>query len=180
MKYILPILATMLLSIAACKKEDTTEANNIRFCPSIYAQYSYENNGDTAYCFVPNVFSANGDGNNDAFAVFSYNVDSILTTIKDGNTIVYQTDTMGAFWFGHVNGEVTYKVFDYTVTGKDLFGNAFNLTGTISVLPSDGDINFEWMKGKVNCDSCQYGAQWDGMKYDPTLPTNEFMVDDCE
>ncbi|MBS1612916.1 MAG: gliding motility-associated C-terminal domain-containing protein [Bacteroidetes bacterium] len=178
MKHLLPILAALLFSLAACKKDES--ADTIRFCPNIYAQYSYENNGDTAYCFVPNVFSANGDGNNDAFQIGQYNIDSASITIKDGNTVVYQTDTMWASWYGHVNGEVSYKVFDYTVSGVDIYGNAFNLTGTVSVLSGDGDINFQWMNGTVNCDSCRYGSQWDGMKYNPTLPTNEFMVDDCE
>jgi hypothetical protein len=178
MKYLLPIMAMLLLSIAACKKEES--ADTIRFCPNIYAQYSYENNGDTAYCFVPNVFSANGDGNNDIFVVFPYNIDSASVTVKDGNIIVYQTDTMWDQWYGDVNGEITYKVFDYVVSGKDIYGNTFNLTGTVSVLPSDGQVGFDWMNGKVNCDSCRYGAQWDGRKYNPDLPTNEYMADDCE
>ena len=175
MKKILLLILVALLSIAACKKEDNTEEDNIRFCPNIYAQYSYENNGDTAYCYVPNAFTVNGDGNNDLFGVYTYNVDSVYVAIKDGNTIVYQTDVW-AEWDGRVNGQITYKVFDYIVSGKDIYGNVFNLTDTLSIIASAGDINYQWMNGTVNIASCRFGAQWDAMRYNPHLPTNEFFV----
>ena len=179
MKQLLPILTALLLSVAACKKEESTDT--IRFCPNIYAQYSYENNGDTAYCWVPNMFSPDGNGLNEHFFACGYNINPTGNIIvKKGNVTVYQNDSiLGYFesgWDGYSNGvKMADGNYDYTINGADIYGHSFTLTGTISLVDSIFWNVDDWMTNSVNCDSCRTVAQWDGRIYNPILPTGEFL-----
>ncbi|MBS1612917.1 MAG: gliding motility-associated C-terminal domain-containing protein [Bacteroidetes bacterium] len=156
MKHLLPVLAALLLSLAACKKDES--ADTIRFCPNTYSQYSYENNGDTAYCWVPNVFTPDGDGIDDMFGVSTFYVSNINVVVKDGNTVVYQATGLSDRWDGKVNGEdAAQKNYDYTVSATDDFGHSFTLTGKLSLLRIAFN-NTDQIAGKVSCDSCRFNS----------------------
>lgn len=154
MKYLLPIMGMLVLSIAACKKEES--ADTIRFCPNTYSQYSYGNNGDTAYCWVPNVFTPDADGFDDMFGISTFFVANINVTVKDGNTVVYQGNGLSDRWDGKINGEdAPQKNYDYNVTGNDDFGHSFSLSGKLSLLRIAFN-NTDEIAGKVQCDSCRF------------------------
>lgn len=183
MKQLLYVAIVLITILSACQPEETNEPQAIyRLCPNVNAMYYYGNSGDTARCYVPNAITPNGDGDNELFRVHGYNINILGSiVVKDGSTVVYQNDsiygehyTFG--WDGKVNGLAsTRKNYDYTINGTDIFGHSFTLNGIVSVLDSVNVPGAQWVNFKVNCDACQFDAQWDGFRYDSTISTNEYL-----
>jgi gliding motility-associated-like protein len=192
MKYFTLFFLAFLLCVASCKKEepDGRSSSVMRFCATHNPMYTTQITLqappfgiDTITIYVPSIFSPNGDGSNDYFAIFGaiYYLTTLQFTIRDSaNTVVFTGDSAIATWDGMINGvrapETTYFV---SVNGMFYDGQTFNLQGSLSVLycfdPGANCTNPVYYN--VNCDTCMWGAQWDGSKYNPILPSNEFLID---
>ena len=75
---------------------------------------------------MPNVFSPNGDGNNDAFVPLKYfGTKAYLTIFNRWGQLVYSTTNLGAGWNGHLSGnpapEGTYFWMVDPVSGASNF-----------------------------------------------------------
>jgi gliding motility-associated-like protein len=72
---------------------------------------------------MPNIFTPNGDGNNDVFFVRLENAVSVEMTIVNrwGNTVALISG-LNSFWDGKINGNMADEgvyFYKYTATGLD-------------------------------------------------------------
>lgn len=182
MRYILYTAIALLTTLSACQPEETDEPQTEILCQNFQPDYVYANNGDTARCWVPNSFTPNQNGINEFFCAYGYNIQyGGSMVVRDGSVIVYQNDTIIGNnhygWDGKINGQKSpRKNYYYAITGTDVFGHSFTLNGEVSVIDSIGITGITWTDVKVNCDTCTFGAQWDGRMYNSTMPPNEFFV----
>jgi len=93
--------------------------------------------------YIPNIFSPNGDGDNDWFTVYGNesisNVKSLLIYSRWGDLVFEATDfppneeEMG--WDGFYRSDSGHgNVYVYVIEAEDRFGNIFNETGPITVV----------------------------------------------
>jgi gliding motility-associated-like protein len=81
---------------------------------------------------VPNIFTPNGDLNNDVFRLTTTNATDIIIRINNrwGNT-VYEGSGLDPFWDGKINGTIANEgvyFLQYTVKGlqgKEITGQGF-------------------------------------------------------
>jgi gliding motility-associated-like protein len=88
------------------------------------------------YVYVPNLFSPNGDGNNDVIAVISKGVETLRFSIYNrwGNKVFETTDIQQG-WNGEYKGIAQNSaVFIYTLTGTFRNGELFEFTGDVSLI----------------------------------------------
>ncbi len=88
------------------------------------------------YVYVPNLFSPNGDGNNDVIAVISKGVETLRFSIYNrwGNKVFETTDIQQG-WNGEYKGIAQNSaVFIYILTGTFLNGESFEFTGDVSLI----------------------------------------------
>jgi gliding motility-associated-like protein len=90
---------------------------------------------DTCPIFVPNAFSPNGDGVNDAFCVYSDCIESMTLRIFDRwGALLFQTNEVGACWDGKLQGrEMMQGVYVYLMEGMAQ-GRAFLRSGEITLV----------------------------------------------
>ena len=107
-----------------CKSGDTTIVNG---------------SSDECYIthiFIPNIFSPNGDGNNDAFQVYGAGIKNIEIHIFDRWGIeVFSATTLNEKWDGTYKGKfLDPAVFTYYITVEFYNGDLKNFTGTVTLV----------------------------------------------
>jgi len=107
-----------------CKSGDTTIVNG---------------SSDECYIthiFIPNIFSPNGDGNNDAFQVYGAGIKNIEIHIFDRWGIeVFSATTLNEKWDGTYKGKLLDPaVFTYYITVEFYNGDLKNFTGTVTLV----------------------------------------------
>jgi hypothetical protein len=180
LKYILSSLFAICCFITACKKDNTNQQQApFRLCEKYNPEYVYINGSDTAICFIPNCFTPNGDGINDAFEVFGRNIQSATITVSYGQTVLWHTDSAMAKWWFAFPDSLTDAEKNYSVslTGIDSFGNSFSLSGVVGLLNYNPYGPLTAHPHHVNCDTCAFPCQWDGDSFRSIYPTNEFYPD---
>jgi hypothetical protein len=123
--------------------------------------------GDTLnpVIYVPTIFTPNGNGVNDRFAVYGTNFALFHLVVKDGGTVVFDTNDPGLSWDGVVNGAIpACSNFNYTVDVTFTNGETAHVEGEVTLFNSTcpEDLNF-----------CRFGSQFDGVGYDHNLPIGE-------
>lgn len=86
--------------------------------------------------FVPNVFTPNGDGNNDVFMVFGKNLGKVnLMVFNRWGEKVFESNNQYAGWDGTYKGEMqNTNVFVYQVTATYLDGSTYATNGTVTLV----------------------------------------------
>ena len=132
------------LSCADCREPVVTPAQDVSYTLAVT-----DSNGcvvtdeitvvvKTEYeVFMPNVFSPNGDGNNDLFIPIDFG--GVRTgTLKIFNRwggMVYDSKDFNAGWDGTFRGkQVIPAVYVYYITGEFLDGNVFDATGSVTLV----------------------------------------------
>ena len=142
--------------------------------------------------FLPNIFTPNGDGNNDYYQLFhdtfsSYSNFSIEIKSKLGKK-VFESNDPNFKWDGTNNGkQVKEDVYNVCIEGHQTEVLVFDSSGVPITqihsrnFHSDGPVTLHRMAaGKYDGDCvvdfshCQFGSQWDGSAFTSLLPTNEF------
>lgn len=120
---------------------------------------------------VPNIFSPNGDGNNDWFGLIhdSVPVTNFSITIKRGASIVFVSNEVDKQWApgsSRVEGVYCYEIkFDRN-------GQHYHHKGTVTAFGFD----YSTLTGEVcikHFDNCLFPSHWYGYAFDPLLPNNE-------
>lgn len=86
--------------------------------------------------FVANVFSPNGDGNNDVLHVLGTGIDELRFTVYSRwGEKVFESSSVNAGWDGTFKGEpMNVGVFVYFVSGKFKNGEEINKNGNVTLL----------------------------------------------
>jgi gliding motility-associated-like protein len=76
----------------------------------------------TSFIYIPNTFTPNGDGKNEIFQVYSYNVSSVVGQIYNRwGVMLYEWDSVEGGWDGRVDGNaVQNDTYVYRVVTTDL------------------------------------------------------------
>ena len=163
---LIKILSLSLLTFtlgAACNKDDTS-------CPGSKTEFTVGN----GKIYVPNIFTSNGDGINDAFFVFS---DTNVVSIKDfkikngkGNTI-FESENEQTLTFNSSLWDIeAYEGrFSYSFEANSKDGTTSTVSGHALSFPGDE---------KLDCDGCQFGTQHDGYgRFNDGFPALETDID---
>jgi gliding motility-associated-like protein len=91
---------------------------------------------DKPYVFFPNVFSPNGDGNNDVLKVESVVVDEVYFVIYNRwGEKVFEGNSVDSAWDGTHNGEpVSSDVYGYYLQARCVNGKVYEEKGNVTVL----------------------------------------------
>jgi gliding motility-associated-like protein len=86
--------------------------------------------------FVPNIFSPNGDGNNDVLFIKGSNLNEFnLMVYNRWGELVYQSEDQSEGWDGTQNGKpLNNAVFVYVITYNDINGNEQVLNGNVTLM----------------------------------------------
>ncbi|MBL4704198.1 MAG: gliding motility-associated C-terminal domain-containing protein [Flavobacteriales bacterium] len=112
---------------------------------------------------LPNIFSPNGDGVNDAFGPTSCcGITDFELKIKKGRKLIFESNSPEATWGGTIAGKgVKDGVYDYTVKAT-VDGTTIDESGTITVITnSDKGYTID------NCQACKWDTADDIM--DPCI-----------
>ena len=165
MKKLLPLLLFLIL-ISACRK------------------YRIEHTGckEDAFIegglFMPNIFTPSGDGINDRliFHHGSIEISNFSIKIKNAASIkVFETSDPNFEWDGWCVGGKKCKldVYKYEMC-FDASGKHYHIVKRI-VIDYTGDKSNGPNACPAQFNNCAFSAQWDGARYNPQLPTNEFF-----
>lgn len=87
---------------------------------------------------IPNSFTPNGDGLNDEFTIYAKGIadeDFLLQIFDRLGALVFETNDINDSWDGIINSDITASnVFIFVLDYKDLLGETFHKTGTVTVL----------------------------------------------
>lgn len=89
------------------------------------------------YYQVPNVFTPNGDGNNDNFVITNSGMKTLRCNIYDRwGVLVYEWDTTTGNWDGKTNNgkEAVDGVYYYTLFMEDFSGKVYDLNGFVHLI----------------------------------------------
>ena len=91
---------------------------------------------DRPYVFFPNVFSPNGDGNNDVLKVESVVIDEVYFVIYNRwGEKVFEGNSVESAWDGTHNGEpVSSDVYGYYLQARCVNGKVYEEKGNVTVL----------------------------------------------
>ena len=192
MKKYFVAIASVCLLLASCMKDTMQVATIQQLCPGYNAVFIEHHGNDSAMFWIPNCF-APGDSTspNDSLVAFEKNLAQVIVTIKDSlnNTVmVYGNHTFQnpgfsnhTVWYGNYYGlPAAEKCYSLKVTGTTLFGTAFTIYGTVSLLRyffGNGAATGA-AKVLVNCDTCNFNSQWSGSNVNLQLPAYEHFVPD--
>ncbi len=86
--------------------------------------------------FVPNIFSPNGDGNNDVFYVEGSGLNNFnLSIFNRWGELVFESSDQNTGWDGTQNGKgLNNAVFVYMVRYTDTLGNEQTISGNVTLL----------------------------------------------
>lgn len=86
--------------------------------------------------FVPNIFSPNGDGNNDVFYVYGSGLNNFnLTIYNRWGEKIYESENQTEGWKGTQNGtELNSGVYVYAISYTDTDGNDQLVTGNVTLI----------------------------------------------
>ena len=90
-----------------------------------------ENSPATTTLFVPNLFSPNGDGQNDTFRLYGDNIQSVTWQVYDRQgTRLFEANRLEAGWDGQYRGHaMPTGVYLWKVSGKDASGAPLQFDG---------------------------------------------------
>jgi hypothetical protein len=171
-----------LLSFYACKKYNVEHFG----CQSPAVDDSFPG----GYVFMPNIFTPNGDGQNDNLAIASHGATNISLEIKEnGCIVVFKDDSMefpGHYWDGDVRNHLVVngrklEMYHYILSYTLPTGERKTVKGKIACDPLNGNQLKNYLS--IGCiehlDQCEFSCQWDGTMFNPLLPTNEYMGGPC-
>ena len=190
-KYFVPI-AVVCSMLASCMQDAVKPVIVQQLCPDYNPVFIEHHGNDSAMYWIPNCF-APGDSSspNDSLVEFERNMAQVVITITDSaNNIVmvYDNKTFQnpgfaghTVWYGNYYGQAAAeKRYSLKVTGTTLFGTAFSMNGSVSLLRYFfGKDSTSKAKVLVNCDTCTFNSQWNGSNVNLQLPTNEHFVTDA-
>lgn len=87
--------------------------------------------------YMPNVFTPNGDGNNDTYYPIDLGAVRNITfkIFNRWGAVIFETTSISQGWDGKFKGEeLNPGVFLYHITGEFLDGNTFNKVGTVTLI----------------------------------------------
>jgi gliding motility-associated-like protein len=90
-----------------------------------------------SFITVPNVFTPNGDGDNDAFSITSSGIVEISTQIFDRwGVLIAQLTSVGEYWDGRTTSGLpaTAGTYYYLIRAKGADGKDFNLNGFLMLI----------------------------------------------
>ena len=91
-----------------------------------------------SYIYIPNSFTPDNDGLNDAWKPIVYNISSYELHVFDRWGIeVFETKDMGAYWDGNILNGAHYgmnDVYQYHIVYMEADGEIKELTGTVTLL----------------------------------------------
>lgn len=158
MKKLFLLCIFSLYILSSCNKEDEIDPITICDSPPLWGMVN-----ECCYLALPNVITPNGNALNDNFRVLQLSIDSSTQyimeynmTIKDGNSIVFETDDMLEVWDGTDNSEVVSGVFEYTISVRTNENELTTFNGELASLPNiaDSDWNDDEKYFIENCETC--------------------------
>ncbi len=192
MKYLVLVGFACLL-LASCVPEKAVLPTSVKIlCPAYNPVFIEHHGNDSAMYWIPNCF-APGDisSPNDSLVEYERNLAQVITTITDSSNNVVMVYDNHAFqnpgfsshtvWYGGYYGEpAPERCYYLKVTGTTLFGTAFTINGTASLLRYffGNDTVSNVSKVVINCDTCTFNTQWNGANVSLQLPTHENFVPD--
>jgi hypothetical protein len=187
MKSIKPLFALSILCLlawAACKDDDgnvieNPPVNRYEACCGVQAVEATTGQG---HVYIPNIFTPNGDGINDAFMIFA---DDNIEQIEE----LKVKDQEGVVAFAYFNFPPSRVEFGWMPSEKEAPGGLYNFR---AVIRSTGNV-VDTVSGSVcvyrckteadsvlmeNISNCQWPTQNDGAGgHDPFFPA--FETDEC-
>lgn len=170
MRSLILLLALLMIGFSSCRKYRIVHFG----CKQdAFAQDSM---------FMPNMFTPNGDGNNDLLVFYKGNknvTNFSLKIISPLSVEVFQTNDPDFEWDGLRYGELVsldeYRCnFSFDADGKHYKEKRKLL---IFWQADSNDDDDEYICPH-NLDNCAVPAMWDGEKFNRQLPNNEFFVCD--
>lgn len=190
--YLFHLLAICLLS--SCEKCIPTI-----LCPYQNTQYFSVQGSDTATLYFPNAFTPNGDGINDIFCLFGYNIASFQCKIYDAsgrqiyesnqlsylvtnngitNTVDSNVVVLGG-WDGTISGKrADVGIYAVKAIANTTIGTPISLNGTVSIIGAQflGD-NSQNINGNMYLEvkNAQFPAQNRYGVFDAAAPPGEYL-----
>ena len=86
--------------------------------------------------FIPNIFTPNGDGVNDTFAIGISNLSSYSISIFNRlGQVVFSSHDIYQNWDGTYKGqELPVGVYYYVIGGEDMDGTVIQKSGSVTIL----------------------------------------------
>lgn len=176
MKKLFPFLLLVSLIISAC--------NKYRIVHIGCKDGALAGGTGNESVYLPNLFTPNGDGDNDVLKVY-YPRDS--TSLLDFEIVIKNTLGTKVFDSHDPNFE-----WDGTHNGKPCKDDVYNVSLNFRFFPTqfNGSIHTEkglhvtLYRNDMNVclkygSNCVTGGNWNGGQYNPTLPNNEFLHGNC-
>ena len=157
------LLAIVAISVCTCKKAKIKN----RSCADD-AAYFFEN--DSSFIALPNIFTPNNDGVNDVFQAFGKGIKESHISVSKSNlskTKVFESTDPAFMWDGKFKGKaIAENIYKYSIEVVFISGKQYSHEGTITLV-------IEKFSGE-NCSKCAYGNQFNGKKFDLSLPPDPY------
>src|SRR5688572_6405543 len=171
------ILVLLMLSACIFSCKDDEHESALKGCCGNDAIDADVGNG---HIYVPNIFTPNADGINDALMVCGDSIDLLVEfeiRNKSGKVVFEsfgpEPCVPAAGWDGKVDGVVVEGLYDVLVSVLAEDGTSHTLHGKVCNFPCDGENVTEQVPGA----NCQFPSQLDNGYYCPTCPSGE--GDEC-
>ena len=85
--------------------------------------------------YIPNVFTPNGDGINDAFNIYSYNLSEFdLSVFNRWGQLLFHTNDPLTGWDGTFKGQIVAGVYVFTLKAKGNDGSEYQKSGHVTLI----------------------------------------------